>query len=213
MKNSIEQIWQQGFINETASAIPTINNLYNKKAQNIVDKIHRMYVLNVKFLYGFSAFSFIGCVVYGWLLLAVVMPCLLLWIAVVGQKQLKKLDLSNKSDTSYQYIKSCNLWFKDMVSTFSFVYQFFYPVFALAIMLQIRLSPLGEKITQAYLYNYPDSSLLFGTPWLFYLAAGLITAVIAYFSVTFFLFDLKLMYGRVIKKLDDILFDMEELRQ
>lgn len=213
MKNTIEQIWKQSFIDDATNAIPKINNLYNQKAQNIVDKIHRMYQLNVKFLYGFSPTAGVVCFVSGWYVLAVVMPCLLLWLAIVGQKQLKKLNLSNKSDNSYQYISSCNLWFKQMISTFSSVYQIFYPTLVLAILVEIRLSPIGDKAINAYLNSYPDSSLLFATPWIFYLAAALIIAVVGYFSVAFFLFDLKLVFGRVMKKLDDILSDMEELRQ
>ncbi|MFT6270324.1 MAG: hypothetical protein ACJAVV_003158 [Alphaproteobacteria bacterium] len=212
MKNSIEQIWKQGFVDEATNAIPKINNLYNKKSQNIVDKIQRMYGLNVKFLFAASVFAGAMLFAFDWFVLATVIPCLLLWIAFTAQKQLKKLELSVKSDNSYQYIKSFSIWFNQMIVDFTVVYRIFYPTFALAMLLDIRMSAAGEYIITEYLQRYPDTSLLLGTPWLFYLAAIFIIAVVRYFSEAFFLFDLKLMYGRVMKKLDDILSDMEELR-
>jgi uncharacterized membrane protein len=213
MNNSIEQIWKHGFVESNLTAIPKINNLYSKKSKNIVDKIHRMYALNVKYLFVLPIFISLICFAKGWLILATTMPFLLLWIAFIARKQLKKLDLNSKSDNSYQYIKGFNQWFNAMVSSFTWAYQVFYPSLALTILVEIRISTVGKSLIEEYLVSYPDSGLLFGAPWVFYFAACLIIAVVGYFATTLYMFDLKLMYGRVMKKLDEILCDMEELRQ
>ena len=213
MNNSIEQIWKQGFVESKLTAIPKINDLYSKKSKNIVDKIHRMYSLNVKYLFVLPIFIGVICFANGWLVLATTMPVLLLWIAFIARKQLKELDFPSKSDNSYQYIKGFNQWFNGMVSSFTWAYQVFYPSLALTILVEIRISAAGKGLIEGYLASYPDSSLLLGAPWVFYLGACLIIALVGCFATTLYMFDLKLMYGRVMKKLDEILCDMEELRQ
>src|SRR5215203_3076088 len=46
MKNSIETIWKEGFLNEKSLVAPKINDLYNQKSTDLVDKIERMFKVN-----------------------------------------------------------------------------------------------------------------------------------------------------------------------
>ena len=42
MTKSIETMRKEGFMNETHMLAPKINDLYNRKSQNIVDKLQNM---------------------------------------------------------------------------------------------------------------------------------------------------------------------------
>ena len=47
MTQSIEKIWQEGFINDKALVAPKLNDLYNQKSKNIVDKFERVFKWNL----------------------------------------------------------------------------------------------------------------------------------------------------------------------
>ena len=42
MEKSIEAIWKEGFLEQDALVAPKINELYNQKSSDIVDKMTRM---------------------------------------------------------------------------------------------------------------------------------------------------------------------------
>ncbi len=46
MEKSIETIWKEGFLKDDALLAPKLNNLYNQKSMDIVDKFKRMYIVN-----------------------------------------------------------------------------------------------------------------------------------------------------------------------
>ena len=46
MEKSIETIWKEGFIKNDALVAPKLNDLYNQKSIDIVEKFKRMYKLN-----------------------------------------------------------------------------------------------------------------------------------------------------------------------
>ncbi len=47
MEKSIEIIWKEGFLKKDALIAPKINDLYNQKSIDIVDKFRRMYRINI----------------------------------------------------------------------------------------------------------------------------------------------------------------------
>src|SRR3954462_13619854 len=47
MEKSIEAIWKEGFLNEKSLVAPKINDLYNQKSNDLVDKMKRMYRINL----------------------------------------------------------------------------------------------------------------------------------------------------------------------
>jgi hypothetical protein len=48
MTKSIEVIWKEGFVNEAHLTAPKVNDLYNRKSQNIVDKLQSMFAINTQ---------------------------------------------------------------------------------------------------------------------------------------------------------------------
>jgi len=62
------------------------------------------------------------------------------------------------------------------------------------------------------LMGYPDIYLVYGVPLIGVVMVVLILGLLAFFGGRIFLWDLNLIYGRVFKKLDELLTDLESLR-
>ena len=48
MEKSLEAIWKEGFLKNNELVVPKINNLYNQKSQNAVDKLMKIGKLNLQ---------------------------------------------------------------------------------------------------------------------------------------------------------------------
>ncbi|MGB0369011.1 MAG: hypothetical protein ACPGD8_06370, partial [Flavobacteriales bacterium] len=128
MEKSIESIWKEGFLKSDALVAPKLNNLYNQKSIDIVEKFKRMYRMNIIALIAFTVvflpLSFIVKLPYMGMSLSVVFLGTAFW----GSKFKSKLDSINKNVDSYQYLKSFESWTNEMiqfnskVSRFSFSY-------------------------------------------------------------------------------------------
>ncbi len=213
MKDSIETIWKQGFMKDDALIAPKINDLYHQKSKDVLEKLHKAFKWNligllvgVVVIIAFSAFS-------GTLYLGVFISLLLLSLVVLGKKQLKELDKIDKNVSSYAYLKSFDSWFKSLIAEYTTLYRYFYPLLFLGIMLQWRLSGSATSFIQGLLLDYPNSYVLFDTPAIILVVVFTIAALLAYFAAALYRCDMDLVYGRLIKRLDEIIADMEELRR
>jgi len=57
MKNSIEEVWKEGFLNEKSLVAPKINDLYNQKSKDLVEKMERMFRINLVAIVGMAIVS------------------------------------------------------------------------------------------------------------------------------------------------------------
>ncbi len=213
MKQSIEKIWQQGFVDDDALVAPKINDLYNKKSQNIVDKLQRLFVWN---LYGIIVLALIVWVVLtykGAPILALFLGMMLMSLVVLGKKQLKTLEKVDKNVSSYQYIKSFDVWLKGLMKEYIKIYTYLYPVAFIAVMIRLRISEDGQKIMNDLANAVPEQLLVAGTPWFVVLAVSVFAGLLAYFAGPIYRADMYTLYGGAMKKLDEVITDMEELRK
>jgi len=65
MEKTIEAIWQEGFLDDKALLAPKLNDLYNQKSSNLVDKRTRMFKINLRVLAAFAIVALIACVAVG----------------------------------------------------------------------------------------------------------------------------------------------------
>ena len=106
MKNSIEVIWKEGFLNEKSLVAPKINDLYNQKSKDLVDKMKRMYRIN---LIAIVIMSIVIPIVYYFLdviwqgVAASILILLTVWYSKLQMRSLKTLD---HGATSLDYLKS-----------------------------------------------------------------------------------------------------------
>ncbi|WP_085300042.1 hypothetical protein [Cognaticolwellia mytili] len=212
MTKSIETIWQQGFIDEKALVAPKINDLYNQKSQNVIDKLQRTFRLN-------NLGIIIGACLVLLVLSAFSMPVLGLFIAAIlfsqvwiSKKQLIKLERMDKNISSYQYIKSFDIWLKTAIAQHTRMYQFIYPALFVACITQFGFSWVGQSIIQGFQMDFPNIPVLFGVPIVFSAGVLFIAFLLSYFASAIYQLDMKPIYGREFKKLEEIITDMETLR-
>jgi len=217
MEKSIESIWKEGFLNSDEFIAPKLNDLYNKKSEHIVDKFTRMFKINLIAIVG-GSFVIMGM---AW---AVDIPymgigffIMLNILAFFNFKLMKGLNNIDKNVNSYQYLKTFDSWLKEMVSINQKFARILYPLIFLSLVAGFWFGSFGGDIPGDTLVNnlttrYPDTVLVLGVPYYLWLGAIVIMIVLAFAAGRIYRWDLNIVYGQVIKKLNEILADMEELR-
>jgi hypothetical protein len=116
MEKSIEQIWKEGFINEKALIAPKLNDIYNQRSHNLIDKLIRKMEFEVKLLIPMSIFvgiinTFIAeHIVWGILSFIPFIP-----FFIMGRKQLKSVRNLDYNLNCYEYLKSVDQKFKSIL--------------------------------------------------------------------------------------------------
>lgn len=72
--------------------------------------------------------------------------------------------------------------------------------------------PLGERLVDEILIGFPDLYLVFGIPLIGIIIVLMILALLAFFGGRIYKWDLNIVYGRVFKKLEELMTDIESLR-
>lgn len=209
MEKTIETIWKEGFLKPDALVAPKLNNLYDQKSKHIIDKFKRMFKINL-----------IAIVIGSLIVLAVsfmvgipVMGVMLFFIAntiviINGklQKGLLKIDLNV---SCYQYIKTFDNWMNEQLAVNSRMAKFYYPLIFLSLVLGFWFSDnikwIIEQPNQIYFVN--------GIPVFWLLGVLIVSGILFYFGGRIYKWDLNIVYGRILNKLDEMLSDMDKLRE
>jgi len=217
MEKSIENIWKEGFLESDALVAPKINNLYNQKSIHIIDKFKKMFKIN---LIAIVAFSFVFLIVsffVGIPITGVMFFVALSVLVLINKKLLNGLDKIDKGESSYQYLKTFNEWIKKQVAINKKISTFLYPIIFISMVLGFWFKnaegmPLGERLVNEVLSGFPDTYLINGIPLIGIVIALLILVLLAFFGGRIYKWDLNLVYGRVFKKLEELMTDIENLR-
>tara|TARA_R110000772_G_scaffold63294_7_gene141846 strand:+ start:929 stop:1585 length:657 start_codon:yes stop_codon:yes gene_type:complete len=218
MEKSIEDIWKEGFLKSDALVAPKINNLYSQKSIHIIDKFKRMFKIN---LIAIVAFSFIFLLITyfnGMLITGIIFFVVLSVLVIINKRLLNDLEKIDKGASSYQYLKTFNDWIKKQVSINERFSRFMYPIIFLSIIMgwwfiDAEGIPLGERLVGEVLYGFPDIYLIQGVPLISIIIIVLIVGLLALFGDRIYKWDLNLVYGRVFKKLEELMADIEELKK
>jgi len=139
MEKSIENIWKEGFLNSDALIAPQINNLYNQKSIHIIDKFKRMFRIN---LIAIVAFSFIFLIVsyfVGIPIMGAIFFASLMVVVTINKRLLNGLELINKGQNSYQYLKEFNQWIKKQIAVNKRMSTFLYPTIFMSIISTLKM--------------------------------------------------------------------------
>jgi len=213
MTKSIETMWKDGFVNETSLTAPKVNDLYNRKSQNIVDKLKNMFDINIKAIMIGSVIMLAMMSLIGAPFLGLYIFCLLLPLIIISKKELKKTVNLSKGQSSYDYIMSFNNWLKSSIDTYSGYYKIFYPLFFLGMAVQGIVSKAGGKVIALLVEKLPTDIIILGLPYYLVVAVIVVTLFFIRYAETIYHWDLNIVYGRQFKKLDELIADMEELRK
>ena len=217
MEKSIESIWKEGFLKSDALVAPKLNDLYNKKSTHLVDKYKRMFKINLIAIVVGSFLILGASIILKIPVMGVGYFFILNAIVIINRKLLPGLKKIDKNVSSYQFIKTFDSWIKENISLNRKMAGYYYPLFFLSVVLGIWFSnqngtPQGETLVNKMVLNYPDLYLVFGIPLIGILGLILILFILAFFGGRIYNWDLNIGYGRVLKKLDELIADMEDLR-
>lgn len=217
MERSIENIWKEGFLKGDALVAPKINDLYNQKSIHIIDKLKRMFKINLIAIVAFSILFlivsiFIGIPIMGGLFMAALMVMVL-----INKRLLNDLEKIDKGVNSYQYLKAVNQWVAKQVTINKKMSRFLYPIFFLSFILGFWFQNaegtfLGERIVGEFLIRFPNMYLIYGVPLIGIVIVVLVMGLLAVVGGRIYRWDLNLVYGRVFKKMNELLTDLESLR-
>ena len=213
MKNSIEVIWKEGFLNEKSLVAPKINDLYNQKSKDLVGKMKRMYRNN---LIAIVSMSIVFPILYYFLDVfwqGVATSILLLLTAWYSERQERSIKTLDRGATSLDYLKSFDRWLKDVFFRSEKIARFYYTLcFLIAISTVWSVWNKGPITSKMY-QKYPDVIFIGSVPLFAWIIAGVATLLMLYFSGRIYRWDVRLMYGRVFDKLEETIAEMEKLKQ
>ena len=213
MKNSIEEIWKEGFLNEKSLVAPKINDLYNRKSKHVVDKVKRMFRINLIAIVSMSIvypimFYFLDAIWQG-----VAISVLLLLTAWYSNRLIHSIKTLDHGATSLDYLKSFDRRLKDVFSRSEKIVRFSYPLHFLIVMSSIWSAWNKGPITSKMYQKYPDVIFIGSVPLFVWIIAGVATLLMLYFSGRIYRWEVRLMYGRVFDKLEETIAEMEKLKQ
>jgi hypothetical protein len=186
--------------------------LYNQKSQNTVDKLVKIGKINLATVMITAIVILIASIFAGATYMGVALFLLLSLVVIYGKQQAGRMKEIDKNQNSYQYIKEVDTWINEVISGYTRMYRILYPAFVLIFTFGIWFSSFGDEMFKEMKLNSPDLSLLFGVPLIWVLAVILFAVLSSLLAGPIYKFDLNLVYGRVFKKLNELLEDMEELR-
>lgn len=212
MEKSIESIWKEGFLQKNAMVAPKLNNLYNKKSIHIIDKFKRMFKINLNAL---VIFSFVLLPVSFFVkipVMGVMMFILFNVIVIVNKRLLKGLDKIDKNVSSYQYLKSFDTWMQEQIAIGVKMSGYIYPYIFIAMVAGFWFSSDFRETLDRILGNYqPD--MFYGMPIYWMAAMLVIITLLAIFGGQIYKLDLNIVYGGILKKLAELISDMEDLQK
>ena len=218
MEKSIESIWKEGFLKSDALVAPKINNLYSQKSIHIIDKFTRMFRINLIAIVVFSVVFLPLSYFVGILLTGAIYFVALTLLVLINKKLFNELEKIDTGVSSYQYLKAFNQWVKKLIAINKRFATFFYPFIFISIVIGFWYKdaegiPLGERLVGEVLYGFPDIYLIQGIPLIGIIIIVIIIALLAFFGGRIYQWDLNLVYGRVFKKLEELMADIEELKE
>lgn len=216
MEKSIEDIWKEGFLKSDALTVPKVNSLYTQKSIHIIDKFKRMFRIN---LIAIVAFSFVFLIVsffVGIPITGIIFFITLSVLVIINKKLFNGLEKIDKGNSSYQYLKAFNQWINEQVAINRKISTFLYPIIFMSLILGFWFKdakgiPLGERLVHKILIGFPDVYLIYGIPLIGIVIIVLILGLLAFFGGRIYQWDLNIVYGRVFKKLEELMVDIESL--
>lgn len=213
MENSIEVIWKEGFLDEKSLVAPRINDLYNQKSIHLTDKLKSMYRMNLIMLFAMAVFFPVWFYFMDFVWEGIATSVLLLLTIGYSLLQKQKIKTLDHGASSLDYLQSFNRLLTDALARGEKVLRFSYPLYFLITVSTLfatwNKGPLSAKIPQ----EFPGFIYVGNIPLFVIIIVAVATLLIAYFSGRIYRWDVRLVYGRVLQKLEETIAEMEKLKQ
>lgn len=213
MDKSIEEIWHNGFSKEESDLLPKVANLFARKSKGIVSRMNRLVRFNIILLYAMAVIVFIMSIVLElpiWL--ALLLVTLFVAPAIYTKVQLQNNFPDVYHDNCFEYLSTIRVWLKNQLAQNVRLARFYYPLSVIAAAAITWFSKGREEVLEEILLKYPDIPMVLGFPVYFIIPVLVLALLMGVFAGRVYKFDVGLIYGRVLRKLDETLKDLEELR-
>ena len=217
MEKSIENIWKEGFLKSDELVAPKLNNLYNQKSKHVIDKFKRMFKINLIAIVVFAILILVVTIFNGLPIIGISWFLILIGLVVVNKKLTRNLEKIDYHKNSYEYLMSFNDWLQEQLAINRKMARLYYPLFFISVVVGFWFVDaegvsLGERLVGEVLYGFPDIYLIKGVPLIGIVFIIIIAGLLMLFGGRIYNLDVKIVYGRMFKKIKELITDLEELR-
>lgn len=204
MEKSIEKIWNDAFIDENALITPKINDLYNQKSKSIIAKIKRTYEIDNKGLIPIAIISVIITAFNDKLIIGLYGAFLIMCLYFFNRSLLSKFKHIDIKSDNLTYLKSYKEVINSVMKATKKMFLFAIPI---AVMSIFGLDFFLKEFSFLSKFITEDHTTLQIVGILLLMSVCLTAFVTIVYAVT-----TKLVYGRLISKLDEIIKEIENLK-
>ncbi len=202
MDKSIEEVWSKGFQNNKSLIPPVIVDLYNKKSILTVEKLKSASKKDNWSIIPIAIITLIFFIINSKLILGLYISALMLSMFFINRKRLEFLNTINTSESCFQYLKKLQKMIKNNVNFYTRLLGIGLPLFAyIGFCIFISESNQYEHILETYsLKKILITSIILLTTFSF--------IGIGCYRLTNYL-----IYGRLIKKIDEMIDELDLLNK
>lgn len=212
MNQTIEQVWQQAYQQKGALVVPSVENLYERKSANLVDKIEMSFHQNRRALYGGAVAIFVVFNIIGWHFLAFTLPAcvgFLIWRSTIDIAEYSTLD---KTSPSYDYIIEFHQILHKQLIQYGNLYRWMYPLMLSLFLMQVASIDSVQRVFAEWLFTDFDLTLVLGIPLFMWAIIALLCGIVSVAAKRLYAWDVSLYYGPQFEKLEEIVSELRELK-
>ena len=202
MDKSIEEIWSEGFQDEKYLIPPVINDLYNKKSILTVDKLKSVSKKDNWSIIPLSIITLIFFIIKSKLLFGLYISALMLSLFFLNRKKLKFLYTINTSQSCFQYLGKLQEMIKNNVKSTTRLLGIGLPFFG---YLGLCIFIFESNMENFILETYSSKQLL--------IKSIIILMSLSVIGIISFRLANYLVYGRLIKKIDEMIDELNLLKK
>jgi hypothetical protein len=137
------------------------------------------------------------------------------WVGLIVVRRqvphITRFDAPMSVDT-YHYLKAFQRWLKNRLAWGRRFQRHLYPLTFIAMAIGLWESEPGRQLIRLIVESNPDIRLVYGVPLVLVVGVLVIAIVVELFSAAIFDFDVSTVYRNVLRKVDEMVAEMEELR-
>ena len=202
MDKSIEEIWSDGIQDEKFLIPPVIGDLYNKKSILTVDKLKSVSKKDNWSIIPLSIIALIFFMIKSKLLFGLYISTLMLSLFFLNRKKLKFLNTINTSQSCFQYLGKLQEMIKNNMKFTTCLLGIGLPFFG---YVGLCIFIFESNTENFILETYSSKQLL--------IKSIIILMSLSVIGITSFRLSNYLVYGRLIKKIDEMIDELNLLKK
>lgn len=202
MDKSIEEIWSKGFQDNKYLIPPVIVDLYNKKSILTVDKLKSASKKDNWSIIPIAIITLIFFIINSKLILGLYVSALMLSMFFLNRKRLKFLNTINTSESCFKYLNKLQKMIKNNMNFYTRLLGIGLPFVAyIGFCIFIFESDQKEYILETYsLKSIVTASIV-------------LLMTFSFVGISCYRLTNYLIYGRLIKKIDEMIYELDLLKK